>query len=651
MNYVESFNLLGVEAKQLPCIKGEGAPTTATEGAVGCLYMDTLTGDTYKCTAASDGVYTWIRVLDENDKNEITEVMAGKFDATNVAQTTGGAEDKVMSQKATTKSLEGFCEAIESGNVYKNISFSIGSLSSSTGIEVNNTKHAITDYIKGNCHVAPEGTLASFECYAYKYSLDKATYYGREMINPMLFLEDGYLYRIFFKYSDNRELISDDIAVINENIVILYNTYAYHKKDESLTVADCCNSWWCNPRTHYNELRDTAWVGGITSQGLVGISVFDLRNNKSDFIRLGYCEKDDHDVPAFLIEDDKPPIVAYTGHASTNYVRFRKGLAPYDVKSLETAEEKQISFVKTDETTTERCTYSSLLRKPNTNTIALITRRGSALWVRVSNDYGETWQEPYQFTKWLYYGTFTKNGNSVKYVLTTHPTESGNARICTFTISLETGNVIGADGTTIANIWDYENFTSPIALSKTDTVIEDGNLGFRVFDIASNGNILAMKLLKYQRDESNNFLTDTEGNYIIDTDGTGNGAYKPELGGIYGYFTKINGVWSFIEYKHSGVPVGYYVSSYVGGCCFDRSAGGNVIYVTREENGQWIAERALYNNSAKAWRVINRLQEGNTFKIGRPQFLTSGKITCCNYYHYATDTYADYYGDQKILCH
>lgn len=59
MNYVDSFNLFGVEAKQIPSIKGSGAPTTSTEGAVGCLYMDTGTGDVYKCTSATDGVYTW----------------------------------------------------------------------------------------------------------------------------------------------------------------------------------------------------------------------------------------------------------------------------------------------------------------------------------------------------------------------------------------------------------------------------------------------------------------------------------------------------------------------------------------------------------------------------------------------------------------
>lgn len=59
MNYVESFNLFGTEAAQIPCIKGSGAPTTLTPGAVGCLYMDTAKGDIYKCINVSEGQYTW----------------------------------------------------------------------------------------------------------------------------------------------------------------------------------------------------------------------------------------------------------------------------------------------------------------------------------------------------------------------------------------------------------------------------------------------------------------------------------------------------------------------------------------------------------------------------------------------------------------
>lgn len=62
MNYVDSFDLFGVKARQRPCKPGVGAPTTATEGAVGELYMDTDTGALYKCIAVADGVYTWEKV-------------------------------------------------------------------------------------------------------------------------------------------------------------------------------------------------------------------------------------------------------------------------------------------------------------------------------------------------------------------------------------------------------------------------------------------------------------------------------------------------------------------------------------------------------------------------------------------------------------
>ena len=61
MNYVEHLNLFGVDVKDIPCIKGKGAPTTSTVGAVGLLYMDanSTNGDMYKCTAAYDDIYIW----------------------------------------------------------------------------------------------------------------------------------------------------------------------------------------------------------------------------------------------------------------------------------------------------------------------------------------------------------------------------------------------------------------------------------------------------------------------------------------------------------------------------------------------------------------------------------------------------------------
>lgn len=62
MQYVEHLNIFGIEAKQIPCIVASGGPTSATEGAVGCLYMDSDTGALYKCTAVVNGVFTWEKI-------------------------------------------------------------------------------------------------------------------------------------------------------------------------------------------------------------------------------------------------------------------------------------------------------------------------------------------------------------------------------------------------------------------------------------------------------------------------------------------------------------------------------------------------------------------------------------------------------------
>lgn len=76
MNYVESFDLFGVQAKQIPCEKGSGAPTESTVGAVGCFYMDTATGDVYKCTSAADGVYGW--ASDKQDCENTIKTLSNK---------------------------------------------------------------------------------------------------------------------------------------------------------------------------------------------------------------------------------------------------------------------------------------------------------------------------------------------------------------------------------------------------------------------------------------------------------------------------------------------------------------------------------------------------------------------------------------------
>lgn len=67
MSYVESLNFFGVQAKEIPCIRDSGAPTAATEAAVGCFYMNTDTGNVYKCIGAAGGVFTWEELVDRSN--------------------------------------------------------------------------------------------------------------------------------------------------------------------------------------------------------------------------------------------------------------------------------------------------------------------------------------------------------------------------------------------------------------------------------------------------------------------------------------------------------------------------------------------------------------------------------------------------------
>ncbi len=60
--FYSNMNINGSEFQLAVNITGKGEPTTSTEANVGMLYMDTESGALYKCTAAADGVYTWVPV-------------------------------------------------------------------------------------------------------------------------------------------------------------------------------------------------------------------------------------------------------------------------------------------------------------------------------------------------------------------------------------------------------------------------------------------------------------------------------------------------------------------------------------------------------------------------------------------------------------
>lgn len=154
MNYIESFDLIGEEAKQIPNITGAGAPTTSTDGAVGCLYMDTSTGDMYKCTMADGGVYTWI------------------LTTPTVVQGTGESAEAVMSQKAVTDVLGGKVDKI----TVKNKVYGTDKDGNQIGYDVNS--NVVADAIPrrtwdGNIYVPATPSDTEYSATSKKYVDDK----------------------------------------------------------------------------------------------------------------------------------------------------------------------------------------------------------------------------------------------------------------------------------------------------------------------------------------------------------------------------------------------------------------------------------------------------------------------------------------------
>lgn len=131
-------------------ITGKGAPSTSTEALVGMLYMDEDDGSMYKCTAASDGVYTWERML-------------------RTLQETGDSKKDTMSQKAITDALNLKITApqtAKAGQVLKVVSVDENGLP--TEWETGESLPTVTDSDNGKVLTVKDGVWSAAELPVYK---------------------------------------------------------------------------------------------------------------------------------------------------------------------------------------------------------------------------------------------------------------------------------------------------------------------------------------------------------------------------------------------------------------------------------------------------------------------------------------------------
>lgn len=399
----------------------------------------------------------------------------------------------------------------------------------------------------------------------------------------------------------------------------------------TLGASDFVNSWWCVPRSIHHTLRNVVYQGGVNREGTMQITTFDLRRRTARKVDLGTFEKDDHNVPAFLVPDDKPPMVAIVRHAVENFVRIRIGAAPHDIDSLGDATEIQVPFAGT-------CTYAHLIRRPGTNTVALLTRNEDGWYLSISTDWGATWGSAVRFHG-LAYGTFRLHGNTVHYAVTTHPTTTPNNAIRYFRINTDTGAITSASGTSMGNLWSFSSVISSTSMTyaRQSYDTDAGHNTNRLFDILPDGSILAMQFHK-----STPELGGTYGVYrYAPTGATPNSSQNPN---------DAQRGWVFEPIVASGVPVGYYQSSYVGG----MTAGANKdeVWLAREASGTWTLER--WTKTDGVWSLADTVAtRTDGEKLGRPQVPWgaegTGLFTGIEYFLYPSDTFMNYYGDQLVL--
>jgi hypothetical protein len=394
-------------------------------------------------------------------------------------------------------------------------------------------------------------------------------------------------------------------------------------------IPDMINSWWCCPRNAYDSVRQRLYVSGTDRGGTQRIGYIDTRHGGAQTSvadRLSVLP-DDHNVPAMLVQGDKPIVAAYSRHSADSVMRVRVGGTPHSIDTLGTEVEIAMNHPTS---------YAHVLRKPGSNELAIICRQQPvdatpAHWAIVrSTDYGATWGSQIELHRKLYtHHRLSSDGLFAYFMLATHPgVGSANAEINYFRVDLTTGEMRNRAGTVFTdNFWSTTTPTStvlcPTASLTTVRAITNGSVTrdkVRGFDVEQNGAVAYGEL-----------------------------DYEDPAAGVNYRVARWNGS-AYVNYDlvNSGVPFGYDVSHYVGGMCF--GVDHNTVYLVRESSGTWTLERWAWTGSGYAHAAT--LITG-TEKLGRPQVPwnnpSSGIVMVGRYHRYTSGGYNDYMADQLYL--
>lgn len=151
--------------------------------------------------------------------------------------------------------------------------------------------------------------------------------------------------------------------------------------------------WWINEKAIVADNGKT-YIAYCTDMGEIHIKEVDAKCSKAASIdvricKLNCCYPDEHNAPSICVLESGHIMVAYTGHGSSNVLKFRITEKPYDLLSF--GPEQHLEYDNT-------VTYAQLFENTIRGELWLFTRIGGITWgIRTSSDMGKTWSDPVIF--------------------------------------------------------------------------------------------------------------------------------------------------------------------------------------------------------------------------------------------------------------
>jgi len=165
------------------------------------------------------------------------------------------------------------------------------------------------------------------------------------------------------------------------------------EKSKEIRIKRANTDWWIHEQSMVANNGKT-YIAYYTDMGEIHVKEFDAKCSRAEshdvcLCRLNCNYADEHTAPSICVMEDGTIIVAYTGHASTNDIRYRVSTRAYDIFSF--GPELSLQYQAS-------ATYAQLSENIERGELWLFCRVNRVNWeFRYSKDKGESWSEPVCF--------------------------------------------------------------------------------------------------------------------------------------------------------------------------------------------------------------------------------------------------------------